>query len=98
MAVLSACDTANGAMHFVSGGVTSLAGAFLYAGVPTVVASLWPVDDQATAELMQNLYRNHLRNAVDEAVALRQAKLSLRTAQGGKWADPYYWAPFLMFR
>ncbi len=98
LAVLSACDTARGQLRYVSGGVTSLAGAFLYAGVPSVVASLWPVDDQATAGFMTTFYHQDLRrSAGDGTTALREAKRELRTGEGGKYADPYYWAAFLMF-
>ncbi len=98
LAVLSACDTATGKLRFVSGGVTSLAGAFRYAGVPNVVASLWPVDDEATAAFMGHFYQSDLRRPGDEAAALRAARSAVRQDHAGRWADPYYWAAFLMFR
>ncbi|MCC7495624.1 MAG: CHAT domain-containing protein [Fimbriimonadaceae bacterium] len=98
LAVLSACDTARGKMRFVSGGATSLAGAFLHSGVLNVVASLWPVDDQATASFMGYFYQQDLQRPGQEAAALTAAKQQMRAAEGGKWADPYYWAAFLMFR
>ena len=98
LAVLSACDTATGRMRFVSGGVTSLAGAFLYAGVPNVVASLWPVDDAATAKFMELFYSQAVGHPGSEGQALQAARQALRTADGGKWADPYYWSAFLLFR
>ncbi len=97
LAVLSACDTAAGKVRFVSGGVTSLAGAFLYAGVPSVVATLWPVDDEATAAFMRRFYQHDVRHPGDVAVALQSARQSLRSEAGGKWSDPYYWAGFLAF-
>jgi CHAT domain-containing protein len=98
LAVLSACDTASGRMRFVSGGVTSLAGAFLYAGVPNVVASLWPVDDLATSKFMESFYQTAVAHPGMESEALRSARQALRTQEGGRWADPYYWSAFLLFR
>lgn len=98
LAVLSACDTAAGRMRFVSGGVTSLAGAFLYAGVPHVVASLWPVDDLATSQFMAHFYAAAVAAPGTESEALQAARQALRTQDGGRWADPYYWSAFLLFR
>jgi CHAT domain-containing protein len=73
LAVLAACRTAtwgDKGRETVSG----LAAAFLAAGVPTVVASLWPVDDAATREVMIELHRN-LRRGFSPAQALQQAQI-----------------------
>jgi CHAT domain-containing protein len=58
-----------------------------------VVASLWSVDDSATAELMKGFYAEMLGPAKrSPAAALRHAQLGLRKTRA--WAAPYYWAAF----
>ena len=90
--VLAACETGN---QYVPGseGVTSLARAFLAAGVPTVVASLWSVADQTTANLFDAFHR-HLWDGADPVDALRQAQLEM--LRSGHRADrsPGAWAAF----
>jgi hypothetical protein len=63
--------------------------AFLYAGAPSVVASLWSVDDQATGMLMEHFYHN-LRQGMGKAEALRKAQLAMME----EYPNPYYWAAF----
>ncbi len=93
LAVLSACDTGLG-VDVPTEGLVGLTRAFFYAGVPSVVASLWAVDDRSTAELMVAFYRR-LDRGEDKATALRDAKLEL--LDRGRYGDPYYWAPFVLF-
>ena len=90
LVVLSACQTQVGS---VSAGdeVVGLNRAFLYAGTPTVIASLWNVDDAATALLMERFY-THLRSDMSKGEALRQAQLDVQA----KYPHPYYWAPFVL--
>jgi CHAT domain-containing protein len=90
LVVLAACDTA-GPMPD-SAGVASLARAFLAAGVPAVVASLWSVDDRATATLFQSFYRE-LRGGADPATALRDAQLALLRGTGPE-RSPAAWGAF----
>jgi CHAT domain-containing protein/Tfp pilus assembly protein PilF len=93
LVVLSACETGVGKL--VRGeGVVGLTRAFFYAGVPSLVVSLWQVPDQSTAELMTALY-GRLDQGETKAEALRRAKLHLLTA-GGRTAAPFYWAPFVL--
>lgn len=93
LVVLSACRTALG--KNVSGeGVIGLTRGFMYAGAKGVVASLWKVDDEATAELMGHFYHALLRDGVPPAAALRAAKLALRKQE--RWRAPYYWAAFVL--
>jgi CHAT domain-containing protein len=66
----------------------------MYAGAPRVVASLWQVDDLATAELMKRFYRGMLKQGLRPAAALRAAQLEL--AGEKRWAAPYYWAGFVL--
>ncbi len=96
LVVLSACQTAG---KVVTGeGLVGLTRAFLYAGTPSVIVTLWQAVDASARDLMVQLYTNLGRQG-DKAEALRQAKLALiakgrRT--GGKLARPYYWAPFIL--
>nr|MBC8360555.1 CHAT domain-containing protein [Candidatus Desulfatibia profunda] len=66
--------------------------AFIYAGVPAVVATLWNVSDEATAILMDDFYRN--LKVSDKAEALRSAQLKLLKNPGSR--NAYYWAAFYL--
>jgi len=90
--VLSACQTGLG-KEVRGEGLMGLTRAFLYAGVPRVVVSLWNVNDRATAELMAALYRSMLREGKRRSAALREAQLELRKQK--RWESPYYWAAFV---
>ncbi len=92
LVVLSGCRTALG--KEVSGeGFVGLARGFLYAGVPQVVASLWQVQDEATAQLMTRFYGALLKEGQPAALAMRQAQLSVRRER--RWQDPFFWGAFL---
>jgi CHAT domain-containing protein len=94
LVVLSACRTALGKQ--VRGeGIMGLARAFLYAGAARVVASLWKVDDVATAEFMQTFYEGMLGDAhLPPPEALRAAQLKMMNDR--RWQSPYYWAAFVL--
>jgi len=90
--VLSACETALG--KDLSGeGLVGLTHGFLSAGSKSIVASLWKVDDRATAMLMSDFYQSMLQNGMPPAAALRAAKLNVMKQQ--RWQAPYYWAGFV---
>jgi len=91
--VLSACQTALG-KEVKGEGLVGLTRGFMYAGAPRVVASLWQVDDLATAELMKRFYRGMLKDGLRPAAALRAAQLDLRNQR--RWASPYFWAAFVL--
>lgn len=93
LVVLSACNTGKG-KTFEGQGVMGLRAAIIGAGARGVLMSLWPVDDEATRELMEQFYRNlwNARTPMAPAEALRAAQRSLASATGGKWEHPYYWA------
>jgi CHAT domain-containing protein len=91
LTVLSACDTALG-KDLEGEGVVSLTRGFIYAGSRSVVASLWKVDDRATAALMKYFYWKMLHDGLSPAAALRDAKDYVRKQPG--WSAPYYWAGF----
>ena len=69
--------------------------AFMYAGSRSVVASLWNVNDTATAELMKSFYAN-LKRGLPKDEALRQAKVGLMRGKQATWRHPYYWGPFVL--
>src|SRR6185369_8519124 len=75
LVVLAACDTGNAYLPG-SEGATTLGRAFLAAGVPTVVASLWDVDDRATARLLSR-FHEELQAGNDPASALRRAQIAM---------------------
>ncbi len=93
LVVLSACDSALG-RDYGSEGAFSLARAFFYAGAPRVVATLWPVDDRATARFMALFYDGLLRRGLAPAVALRAAQRGL--AREPRWRAPRHWAGFVL--
>ena len=93
LVVLSACSTGLG--KDVRGeGLIGLTRGFMYAGASSVVASLWQVDDEATAELMKRFYTNMLQGGMTPPEALRAAQNSIR--QEPQWSAPYYWAAFTL--
>jgi len=93
LVVLSACQTALG-KQIKGEGLVGLVRGFMYAGAPRVVASLWDVKDEATAELMKRLYQGMLKEGLRPAAALRAAQVSLRKEP--LWEAPYYWAGFVL--
>lgn len=94
LVVLSACQTALG-REIRGEGLIGLTRGFMYAGVPRIVASLWKVDDRATAELMKAFYAAMLGpRSLAPAAALREAQLAV--AKRPQWQAPYYWAGFVL--
>src|SRR6185436_5009024 len=89
--VLSACQTALG-KEIKGEGLIGLTRGFMYAGAPRVAASLWQVDDLATAELMKRFYSGMLKDGLRPAAALRAAQLGLLGQK--RYASPFYWAAF----
>jgi CHAT domain-containing protein/Tfp pilus assembly protein PilF len=93
LVVLSGCRTALG-QEVRGEGLIGITRGFLYAGAPRVVASLWRVEDQATAALMTRFYHALWIERLRPAAALRAAQLSLRRER--RWRDPYSWAGFVL--
>jgi CHAT domain-containing protein len=98
LVTLSACETGRG--HI--GGGDDLAGfsrSFLQAGASALILSLWRVEDQSTAQLMDTLYANLAAGRTKDE-ALRRAQLALLAPAGGpaalRTAHPYFWAPFVL--
>lgn len=93
MVVLSACQTGLG-KEVRGEGLIGLVRGFMYAGAPRVVASLWKVDDAATATLMKRFYRGVLQEKLSPAAALRAAQLEMLGKK--HWQSPYYWGAFVL--
>lgn len=93
LVVLSGCQTALG-KEIRGEGLLGLTRGFFYAGAPRVVASLWWIDDRATAELMAAFYRGLWKEGLRPAAALRKARLVL--AHQRRFRDPSYWGGFVL--
>jgi CHAT domain-containing protein/tetratricopeptide (TPR) repeat protein len=91
--VLSACQTALG-KEIRGEGMIGLTRGFMYAGARRVVASLWQIDDLATADLMGHFYKGMLKEGMRPGEALRKAQLTI--ARRKRWASPYFWAGFTL--
>jgi CHAT domain-containing protein len=93
LVVLSACQTALG-KQIKGEGLVGLTRGFMYAGAPRVVASLWQVDDRATAQLMGRFYEAMLGQGLRPAAALRAAQVAMWKDK--RWQGPHYWAAFTL--
>ena len=97
LVVLSACETNISELDdqqlVVSAGdeLIGLTRAFFFAGTPSIVSSLWSVDDETTSILMKRFYQ-HLREGMSKAEALRQAQIEVRE----EYPSPYYWSGFVL--
>jgi CHAT domain-containing protein len=87
---LSACETGRSAV-WEGDELLGLARGFLYAGTPSLVVSLWMVNDRSTAQLMRRFYEG-LRDGLPKGQALREAMLEVKSAS----PHPYFWAPFIL--
>jgi CHAT domain-containing protein len=89
--VLSACESG---LSEQGGGdeMVGLVRAFLMAGAARVVATLWPVDDAATADFMAHFYGALMRGQAPSK-ALQQAQACMRQ----QWPEPYFWAAFTLY-
>lgn len=93
LVVLSACETGIG-KEVRGEGLIALTRGFMHAGAERVVASLWKVDDQATATLMGEFYKQMFENKLKPANALRVAQLKL--SQQTAFRKPHFWAGFVL--
>jgi len=91
LVVLSCCETQRGWQQRDEA-IFAMPMGFQFAGAPAVVASLWPVDDQSTADLFADFYAR-LAGAPggDKLAAFTEARRALRR----KYPEPYFWAPFV---
>ncbi len=91
LVTLSACQTG---LCKIQGGddLVGLSRSFIYAGTPSLLASLWKVEDESTAFLMEKFYQKWLNEGMSKPKALRMAQLEAKE----KYDHPYFWAPFIM--
>jgi len=93
LAVLSACNTGSG--KILNGeGIMSLARGFIYSGVPSIVMTLWEVDDKSGADIMTGFY-SHLKAGLSKDVALQKAKLDYLSTASQLRAHPYFWSAYV---
>lgn len=93
LVVLSACETGLG-KEVQGEGLLGITRGFMYAGASRVVASLWNVNDAATAQLMAKFYSGMFKDHMQPAVALRRAQVEM--LKNTRWNLPYYWAGFVI--
>lgn len=93
LAVLSACNTGGGKLR-KGEGIMSLARGFFYAGCPSIVMSLWEVEDQSGTEIMGSFYKN-LKKGKTKNEALRMAKLEYLENSNSRRAHPHYWLSYI---
>jgi tetratricopeptide (TPR) repeat protein len=93
LVVLSACKTGIG--KFSKGeGIMSLARGFMYAGVPSIVMTLWEIEDISSANIMEKFYHN-LNKGLNIDDALRNSKLTYITESDQIHSHPYFWAAYV---
>ncbi len=93
LVVLSACNTGLG-KEIKGEGLIGLTRGFMYAGAGGVAASLWKVDDDATAALMTRFYEGMFRKGLTPSAAMREAQIWMWQQQ--RWQAPYFWAAFII--
>jgi len=94
MVVLSACNTGNGKLYNGEG-LMSLARNFVLAGVPSVVETLWPVEDVAGSKIMDSFYK-YLSQGKPKNTSLRQAKLDYIDSTSPSFVNPKFWAAYTL--
>ncbi|HEX6833504.1 MAG TPA: CHAT domain-containing protein, partial [Rudaea sp.] len=93
LVVLSVCDSTRERGRGAEG-MFGLSRAFFYAGARRLLVSLWPVDDQASAQFMASFYRHLIDKKQPPQEALRSAQIQMR--DDPRWRAPYYWAGFVL--
>ncbi|OJY88902.1 MAG: hypothetical protein BGP13_02475 [Sphingobacteriales bacterium 40-81] len=94
LAVLTACETGAGAVH-TGEGVMSLAHSFMFAGCPSVIMSLWKIDEKTNAQIITGFYQ-YLKKGYSKSEALRKAKIDFIENNTGELSNPFYWAGLCM--
>jgi CHAT domain-containing protein len=97
LVVLSVCNAAidRNEINPTGAELNSIALAFTWVGVPSVIATLWEVHDRLTSELMRSFYKNLRNRGKFDYEALRKAQLDM-IKRSDKYGQPFYWAPFIL--
>jgi CHAT domain-containing protein len=90
LVILNACNTGSGKLQ-VGEGIMSMSRGFQFAGVRSIITTLWPIDDQSSATLMKFFFQN-LRQGMDERDALRNARISYIDQADRLTGAPFFWA------
>jgi len=93
LVVLSSCESGAG-RYYGGEGVSSLARAFISAGAPLVISSLWPVESTASEKLMVSFHSHRTQEHIFTVAALRSAQQDMLDQSTGNLHRPYYWAAF----
>lgn len=94
MIALSACETGTGKIA-EGEGVFSFARGFYAAGIPSLLTTLWQVDDRSTYSITELFYK-HLQKGMERDEALRQAKLEFMENNDKLYQLPYYWSSYIL--
>jgi len=94
MVTLSACNTGTGRLR-TGEGIMSLARGFIYAGVPSIVMTLWEVQDKSGSEIMTEYYQN-LMEGDPKDIALQKAKLKFLQSSPTIKTHPFYWSAYIV--
>jgi len=94
LTVLSACQTGLGTLR-KGEGIVGLTRAVMYAGTPSIVVSLWNINDRSTAIFMKSFY-TYLIQGNDKSEALHLAKLDMLQSERPLYSHPFFWAPFIL--
>jgi len=93
MVVLSACRSGDGILQ-KGEGIISMARGFIYAGCPSIVMTLWNVEDLTGAQIMYEFYRQ-IKKGKSKDKALQESKLTYLASAPPHKTHPYYWAGYL---
>jgi len=93
LGVLSACNTGSGKLEYGEG-IMSLARGFIYAGIPSLVMTLWEIEDQSSSDIMTIFYE-YLSQGLPTDIALQRAKTDYLTQTDKLKSHPTYWAGFV---
>lgn len=94
LTILNACETGKGALQ-KGEGVMSLSRAFTYAGCPSLMMSLWSIDEQPSADIL-DIFFNKIKKGTSKDVALQQAKLNYLEHTSTNLSHPYYWGGLVL--
>jgi CHAT domain-containing protein len=90
LVILNACNTGTGELQ-VGEGIMSMARGFQYAGVPSVITTLWPIDDRSSSTIMNFFFQN-LHHGMDQRAALAKARNDYIDQSSKASGAPYFWA------
>ena len=94
MAVLSSCNSGSGILQ-KGEGVMSLARGFIYAGCPSLIMTLWSVEDNSGVKLMTVFYKD-LKKGFSKSKSLQQAKIEFLQNADQLHAHPYFWSGYVV--